>query len=126
MTNEIDARDVAIGSRIRARREEIRMTQAQLAAAAGVTFQQIQKYEKGVNRVACARLVDIADALKVHPAYFFGASEDEADPIVAMVRTHGGPELASSFLALPVDRQQTAILVVRGLASLGDGLAQAA
>lgn len=118
MNTDIDPRDVAIGARMRTRREEIRMTQAQLAAAAGVTFQQVQKYEKGVNRVACARLVDIADALKVHPAYFFGGGEDEANPIVAMGRTHGGPELASCFLALPVERQQTAVLVVRGLASL--------
>ena len=51
MSDAVDPVDIAIGARIRARREELRITQAQLAAGAGVTFQQIQKYERGANRV---------------------------------------------------------------------------
>ena len=47
MNDAVDPVDIAIGGRIRARREELRITQAQLAAGAGVTFQQIQKYERG-------------------------------------------------------------------------------
>ncbi len=57
--------DRQIGARIRARRLELHMAQAELAHAIGVTFQQVQKYEKGVNRVAAATLMRIADALEI-------------------------------------------------------------
>lgn len=55
--------DRALGRRIRARRNELGVSQPSLADAIGVTFQQIQKYERGYNRVSFSRLVDIAHAL---------------------------------------------------------------
>jgi transcriptional regulator with XRE-family HTH domain len=55
--------DGVIGARIRARRQEIGVSQERLAEAIGVTFQQVQKYEKGINRVSAATLYAIADAL---------------------------------------------------------------
>jgi transcriptional regulator with XRE-family HTH domain len=58
--------DRLIGARIRARRLDINMSQEKLAGAIGVTFQQIQKYEIGVNRVAASTLLDIAAALEVN------------------------------------------------------------
>lgn len=68
--------DEAVGSRIRARRAMLGMSQEKLAGAVGVTFQQIQKYESGANRVSASRLQAIADALDVRPSYFFdGAAE---------------------------------------------------
>jgi transcriptional regulator with XRE-family HTH domain len=57
--------DRKIGARIRARRLEIGMSQEALASKLGITFQQVQKYEKGVNRVAAPTLLDLAEALKV-------------------------------------------------------------
>jgi len=63
--------DVAIGARIRTCRELKRATQAQLANGCGVTFQQVQKYEKGTNRVAAARLYEIARFLDVPISYFY-------------------------------------------------------
>lgn len=60
--------DLTLGQRIRLRRRDIGMSQERLAAAIGVTFQQIQKYEKGINRMAAGRLVDIAVALDIEPA----------------------------------------------------------
>jgi len=60
--------DREIGTRIRTRRLEIGMSQETLAGEIGVTFQQIQKYEKGVNRVSASTLVRIAHALKVQLA----------------------------------------------------------
>ena len=57
------AAEVRIGAAIRARRTAVRMTQARLAQALGVTFQQVQKYERGVNRVAATTLVRIAETL---------------------------------------------------------------
>lgn len=60
--------DVRIGAHVRSRREALGMTQAGLASAIGVTFQQVQKYERGVNRIAASKLVLIAEALKCEPA----------------------------------------------------------
>ncbi len=64
--------DVAIGAKIRLRRMELGMSQEKLGDLLGVTFQQCQKYEKGTNRVGGSRLDQIARALGVKPAYFFG------------------------------------------------------
>ena len=56
--------DVQIGGIIRDRRAALGLTQAELGKAIGVTFQQVQKYERGVNRVAAATLLKVADALQ--------------------------------------------------------------
>jgi transcriptional regulator with XRE-family HTH domain len=57
--------DAYIGARIRERRHDLEMSQHALAKALGVTYQQIQKYESGTNRVSAARLFEICKALKV-------------------------------------------------------------
>src|SRR5216683_3991071 len=64
-TKAPDARDMDVGRRIRAQRLVCRMSQTELADRLGVTFQQVQKYEKGVNRVGAGRLEQIAEALGV-------------------------------------------------------------
>lgn len=63
--------DVALGERLRAIRRDKGVSQQQLADAIGVTFQQVQKYEKGVNRMAVTRLFQICQALNVRVAKFF-------------------------------------------------------
>jgi transcriptional regulator with XRE-family HTH domain len=63
--------DIHVGSRILLRRSILGMSQTKLAEALGVTFQQIQKYERGANRVSASRLVDIAQALDVPIGFFF-------------------------------------------------------
>ena len=63
--------DVHVGSRIRLRRALLGISQEKLAEAVGLTFQQVQKYEKGANRVSASRLVDTANALNVPVSYFF-------------------------------------------------------
>jgi transcriptional regulator with XRE-family HTH domain len=63
--------DVHVGSRIRLRRTLLGISQEKLAEAVGLTFQQVQKYEKGANRVSSSRLVDLANALDVTIPYFF-------------------------------------------------------
>jgi transcriptional regulator with XRE-family HTH domain len=63
--------DIEIGQRIRLRRVEIDISQSALANKVGVTFQQVQKYEKGVNRVGASRLQQIATALDVPVTFFF-------------------------------------------------------
>ncbi|SFS02939.1 helix-turn-helix domain-containing protein [Yoonia litorea] len=70
--------DVHVGKRIRHRRWMNGTTQQQLAEAVGIKFQQIQKYETGMNRVSASRLWDIANVLNVDVAFFFeGLSEDQ-------------------------------------------------
>lgn len=69
--NGPDPIDVHVGQRIRLRRNLVGMTQEQLATAVGVTFQQVQKYERGFNRVSASRLYDIGHVLSVPISFFF-------------------------------------------------------
>src|SRR3954463_9966038 len=69
-----DARDAEVGRRVRSRRLECRLSQTELADKVGVTFQQVQKYEKGVNRIGAGRLQRIAEALDVPITFFFDGS----------------------------------------------------
>jgi len=66
--------DKYVGSRIRMQRLLLGMSQEKLAGAIGLTFQQVQKYEKGVNRVGASRLHQISAVLRVTPAFFFEGS----------------------------------------------------
>ena len=63
--------DVHVGSRVRLRRTLLGMSQEKLGDAIGLTFQQVQKYERGANRVGSSRLFDLARVLEVPIAYFF-------------------------------------------------------
>ncbi|MEP4031730.1 helix-turn-helix transcriptional regulator [Roseibium polysiphoniae] len=63
--------DIHVGSRVRLRRMMLGMSQEKLGEALGITFQQIQKYEKGTNRIGASRLQHIATILKVPVAFFF-------------------------------------------------------
>ena len=63
--------DVHVGSRVRLRRMMLGMSQEKLGESLGITFQQIQKYEKGTNRIGASRLQHIATILKVPVAFFF-------------------------------------------------------
>ena len=67
-----DNRDAEVGRRVRSRRLECRLSQTELAERIGVTFQQVQKYEKGVNRIGAGRLQRISEALEVPISFFFG------------------------------------------------------
>jgi transcriptional regulator with XRE-family HTH domain len=66
-----DLTDKHVGSRVRMRRMMLHMSQEKLSDAIGLTFQQVQKYEKGTNRIGASRLHQIAHVLQVHPEFFF-------------------------------------------------------
>jgi transcriptional regulator with XRE-family HTH domain len=70
--------DVHVGKRVRHRRWMVGMTQQQLGDIVGIKFQQIQKYETGMNRVSASRLWDIAQALDVSISFFFEGFDDDA------------------------------------------------
>lgn len=63
--------DALVGKRVRARRLMVKMSQQELAKALRITFQQVQKYENGVNRISCSRLSDIARVLRQPVSWFF-------------------------------------------------------
>jgi transcriptional regulator with XRE-family HTH domain len=70
-----DARDVEVGRRIRAQRLVRRLSQTELANKLGISFQQLHKYEKGVNRVGAGRLARIAEVLNVPVSFFFSGDD---------------------------------------------------
>ena len=72
--------DTYVGSRIRHRRKTLGLSQEKLGEALGITFQQVQKYEKGINRIGASRLLEIAECLNVPISYFF--PESEADSLL--------------------------------------------
>ncbi|WP_226623199.1 helix-turn-helix domain-containing protein [Brucella anthropi] len=100
-----DPIDVEVGGKIKAQRRLAGMSQDTLAARLGVTFQQIQKYEKGANRVSSSRLAMIAEVFSVPPAYFFpGSTVDPgqagaaaAPELVSFIETNEGRDLNVAF-----------------------------
>ena len=115
--------DVHVGSRVRMRRALLGITQQQLAGQLGVTFQQVQKYEKGTNRVSASRLQQIATVLSVEVGFFYeGASLtpgkiEAPDPhllrLTEVSRSSEGVLLINSFarIADPTVRRRLADLV---------------
>lgn len=83
-----DPIDRHVGTRIRGRRVGLRISQTKLGQAIGVTFQQIQKYESGTNRVGASNLFKIAKALGVDVSFFFEGATNE--PVAAMAAPHAG------------------------------------
>ncbi|MBF33956.1 MAG: DNA-binding protein [Hyphomonadaceae bacterium] len=68
--------DELVGQRIRWRRKELKWTQEQLSERLSLTFQQVQKYEKGVNRISAGRLYEMSRVLEVPVFYFFDGAEE--------------------------------------------------
>lgn len=104
-----NAVDKRIGQRVRSRRLEISMSQERLAELLGVTFQQVQKYEKGVNRIAASRLFDIAASLDMPVARFFegltsaragGVAESRKDFAEDVLATPEGAQLMTLFASI--------------------------
>lgn len=69
--------DVHVGSRIRLRREFVNLSQTQFSEKVGISFQQIQKYEMGKNRISASRLWDIAQVLNIPITYFFAEMDED-------------------------------------------------
>ncbi len=102
---QVNSVDVAVGQQIRVRRLAKGISQSSLADAIGVTFQQVQKYERGTNRVSASKLVAIANALSTDVADFFGT-----------------PSQTSTGTGFDWTRMTpTDILIVHELLSLPDG-----
>jgi transcriptional regulator with XRE-family HTH domain len=98
--------DQHVGERIRARRTELGLTQEQLAEALDVSYQQVQKYETGANRISAGRIFELARKLRVDVSYFFEGLPLDAPPEQVPLE-HGG-------------RQRSAIELVRKFAQIED------
>lgn len=94
---QVTGDDKLLGTRIRARRIEAGMSQDELGKALGVSFQQVQKYEKGVNRVTAIRLAQIAKALGESLDYFTGIQSPATSQLMAMTTDNASQRLLRAF-----------------------------
>src|SRR5271155_4771727 len=106
--------DVAVGARMRIRRRMLELSQTQVANGLGITFQQVQKYERGSNRVSASMLVKIAAILKTSVAALVGEDGSEpVDPLIlAQFATPGAPELLNMFAQIKSGEQRDALLTI--------------
>ena len=108
--------DRHVGSRVRMRRITVGMSQEKLGEALGVTFQQIQKYEKGSNRISASRMQNIAQVLGVPVSFFFdGAPRDES---IAMAV--GFADNAQADYAVDIFSTPEGVALARAFASIED------
>jgi transcriptional regulator with XRE-family HTH domain len=102
--SRVTALELAIGARMRTRRRQLGLSQSELAEKLGVSFQQVQKYERGANRVAASTLVTASLALGTTVAWLVGEEasgrDDDEDVFRALARP-GALEILQAFNAIP-------------------------
>jgi transcriptional regulator with XRE-family HTH domain len=116
-----DPVDIAVGARIRLLRKVRGLSQQALAEAAGVTFQQIQKYERGANRVSASMLSRIARTLDAPVSEMFGEANPNSgaiDEVAALLGEPGALELLRAYSNLPKGPPRSAL--VDFVRTLGD------
>src|SRR5216683_7437775 len=100
--------DIHVGSRVRLRRNMLGLSQEKLGEAIGLTFQQVQKYERGANRIGASRLYELSQVLDVPVEFFY----DDTDPVRALAIPAGFAEPpAEAFESDPLRRRETIELV---------------
>jgi transcriptional regulator with XRE-family HTH domain len=109
--------DIALGSRVRLRRKELGLSQDDLARACGITFQQVQKYEHGTNRISFSRLVEIAHALDCSVADLIGGldkpnskSSNAFSKQVAHLTEPGASDLLQAYAKIESPQRRRAVL----------------
>jgi transcriptional regulator with XRE-family HTH domain len=121
--------DKHVGSRVRMRRQMLAMSQAQLGDALGLTFQQVQKYEKGTNRMGASRLQQMSDILQVPVEFFFEGAPNASAPhdsdgsalsvaqIDAFVSDSNGLRLIGAFMRIDnVSVRRRIVMLVQEIA----------
>jgi transcriptional regulator with XRE-family HTH domain len=109
--------DIHVGSRVRLRRNMLGMSQEKLGESLGITFQQIQKYEKGANRVAAGRLQRIAEVLHVPITFLYSGSErkpraeeDSVEVGLSFLETAGAVRLVRAYSRIEDRRMRRALV----------------
>jgi transcriptional regulator with XRE-family HTH domain len=100
--------DAHVGARIRERRISLGLTQQQLTALIGLTYQQMHKYERGINRVSAGRLYDIACVLNAPVGYFYEGLDREA-PLPTAPRRRMLLDIARNFSEIQNEKHQVAV-----------------
>jgi transcriptional regulator with XRE-family HTH domain len=115
--------DTHVGMRLKLRRNLLGMSQTQLANAIGLTFQQVQKYERGVNRIGASRLFRMAEALDVPISFFFDDLPEESahgrptppEQLSSDSMTREVLEFIRAYQSLPVDQRRAVYALVKEL-----------
>ncbi len=102
--------DIYVGSRVRLRRTLMGLSQEKLGEAVGLTFQQIQKYERGSNRIGASRLKEFSEILEVPVSFFFEGSDDEPSSLSRNQR-QGSLSAKQTFEDDPLNKRETLELV---------------
>lgn len=121
--------DVHVGSRVRAARMLLKLSQEKLGGSLGLTFQQVQKYEKGANRIGSSRLLQIAVIVGRPVGWFFeGAPAAKvngrappADPCQELGTSRDGVQLAQAYLKLDHSKRHALVRFVRSIAGEDEG-----
>ncbi len=117
--------DIQVGNRVRIRRMLIGMSQERLGDHLGLTFQQVQKYEKGVNRIGAGRLFEVARILNVPVNFFYegvsegqpGLGESDGAPVMDFVSSGEGLQLSLAFMKIKEAKVRKRVLdLVKSLA----------
>lgn len=103
--------DVHVGARVRLRRTLLGMSQEKLGDAIGLTFQQVQKYERGANRVGASRLYDLARVLDVPVSYFFEEMSPETSARARQYAAGMAEDEGETYEADPLTKRETLELV---------------
>lgn len=122
--------DIHVGRRVRLRRKQLDMSQERLATGLGLTFQQVQKYERGDNRISASKLYEMARELGVPVGYFYDGLEAVEEPdgedftkawsrvFEALLADPNGPALAEAYLAIRRKSLKKALVdMVRAIAA---------
>ena len=116
--------DIHVGARVRMRRKAMGLSQTQLADSVGITFQQLQKYERGTNRVSASKLYGIAVTLQTSVAWFFegmsaldiaGDGDKRTLAVRRFMATEEGVELASLVPQLPMAQRLQILALAKTL-----------
>jgi transcriptional regulator with XRE-family HTH domain len=124
--------DVALGAAVRIRRRTIGMSQEALAEQCNVSFQQIQKYENGANRISFSRLVQIARALKCRVVDLLEVldtpdRENTAElDLLGRMRTPGALELLSAYERMPAEARSSLVNMLKAMTAAPPAQAEAA
>lgn len=116
-----DPMDIALGAAVRIRRRTIGMSQEALAEQCGVSFQQVQKYENGTNRISFSRLVQIARALRCRVTdlmdVFDGPDREATEDLnlLTRMRTPGALELLAAYERMPSEARSSLVALLRTL-----------
>jgi transcriptional regulator with XRE-family HTH domain len=112
---DVDGVDRAIGARVRARRRSLGMSQSDLAERLGVSFQQVQKYERGANRISGSTLVAASRALQTTVSWLVGEETHESAPpdeAFTALMTPGALEMLEAYRVIPRSRARQALLAL--------------